>query len=793
MTDLINDLVTKNSIRTVLVLSLLLSGFIFVTAVSAGTVRTDGSLGTAGTLTGPNYSISSNLGQIRGSTLFHSFSQFDLSQGDIATFNGPASITNILSRITGGSPSSIDGTISTSINGANIYLLNPAGIIFGPNASLNVTGSFHATTADYLKLGTSGRFESNVIGATNLTSDPPGAFGFLKSSPASISVNGSLLTVPEGKSISLVSGGITVASGNLWAYGGTVNLISVASAGEVLYDGINMAPQGFSALGPILITDNRSSSQQPVYSLPDLPIDMQGLRTANIDASGPGGGTIVIRGDSLILRGGTIYNDTYGNVAPKSIDIAINGLVTIDNSSVTSNAMTGTASGAAITLSGGTLNITGSTINTDSQSGANGSNITLTATDNLAVSGTSIVSTDANSPGSHAGEVVLTAPYVSIGDGSRVSSSAPVLGATGAGSITVNAAHSLTLSGELRSDTFDGASGTITINTGNLNITGNGLLSSALVSNPSAAPRTAGDIVIAADNVTLSDDGRIQSNVLFSNSGSAGNITIDANKVSLLDRSSISASIDSVAGTGGDITIRAADAILVSSNPVGQVKEFGSISSNTTADDAGHINLTSKNITVTNGGTVSTFGQPGSTGSAGNIALSATDQLTVDSGFINTQSASANGGNITISAPDMMRVSHGDITASATAGAGNGGNVTINAGYLTVNNGTITAQAQYGNGGNLLLHISKMFIKSSDSVLSASSRYGTDGTVVVDAPNIDVAAALALPVFDILNLNAFIPKRCMAADDLNISTFRLLGNVGLPASPESSFPSSLPH
>lgn len=779
--------------RTALVLSLLLYEIFFATAVSAGSVKTDGSLGTASTLSGPSYAIGSSLGQIRGGNLFHSFSQFDLSAGDSATFSGPAYIANIISRITGGTPSSIDGAIRSTINGANLYLLNPAGILFGPNASLDVTGSFHASTGDYLKLGASGRFEAAVNGASNLTTDPPGAFGFLNAHPASITVNGSLLTVPQGKDISLVSGGVTVSNGNVWAYGGTLNLVSVASAGEVLYDGVSVIPQGFSALGPVSIIENRDRALQPVYdAMPGIPATMQGLRTANLDASGPGGGKIVIRGGSFYLSGGSIYNDTYGNLAPKSVDIAVNGDATISSSAVTSSAMAGTASGATITISGGTLHVSNSMINTNSQSGATGSGINLTASNVFIADGISIISTDANSIGSRAGDVTLTAPDVTILNGSRVSSSAPALGAAGAGSITINAARNLTLTGELRSDTFDGTSGAITISTGNLNIQDNGLISTALVSSPGAGPQKAGDIAIAADTIAMSGDGRIQSNVLYSNNGTAGNVSIDARKLSLLERSSISASIDSVTGSGGIITVRATDGILVSSNPVGQVKEFGSIASNTTAGDAGHINLTSKSITINNGGTISTFGQPGSSGSAGNITLVATDQLTVDSGFINTQSASSNGGNISISAPGMMRISQGDVTASATAGAGNGGNATIDAGYLTLNAGRITAQAEFGNGGNLLLRLSKVFIKSADSLLSASSRYGAQGTVVVEAPNTDVAGALAAPVFDILNLNAFLPKRCLAADELNASTFRLLGNEGLPAAPEYSFPAILP-
>jgi filamentous hemagglutinin family protein len=766
---------------------------------SSAVVATDGSLGTGTTLGGPNYNIAATLGQIRNNNLFHSFSQFNLTSGEIATFSGPANITNIISRITGG-PSSIDGTIRSTINGANLYLLNPAGIMFGPNASLDVSGSFHATTADYLKLGANGIFYADPSGATNLTIDPPSAFGFLKQSPASISVNGSYLAVPQGKSISLVSGGITMTDANIWAYDGTINLVSVASPGEVAYNGSSMTLQGFSALGPIRITESRDFLLQPYYDnlrtrsdgsfvTPWAPPEMIGLTTANLDSSGMGGGRIFIRSSSFYMSNSSMYNDSYGAAAAGSTDIAASGAVTLARSQITANSY-GTAKSAAISISGLTQQISDSNIVTDAFNGADGSNVTLRAADSLIIEGASRISTDADSAGSRAGTLSIDAPNVSILKGATVSSSAPVVGAKGAGSIIIDANRALTVAGNLLSYTVDGQSGSITIRGGNLDVTGQGIISTRIDVPPAITGNQgrAGDIAITANNVTLSDSGRIESNVISSSDGSGGNIAIHAVNVSLLGQSSISASVNSVNGTGGNIAVNASNSILVASRPVGLVKEIGSIASDTSSGNAGHISLEANYITVNNGATVSTYGIPGSTGSAGNITVSAISRLTVENGALNTQSASSFGGNISIASPGIVKVTNGEITASATAGAGNGGNVTINAGYLTLNNGVITAQAEFGNGGNLLINVGKKFVKSYESILSASSRYGQQGTVVVNAPNTDVTGALAPPTYDILNLNAFIPRRCMAPDEMNASTFRLLGSDGLPAGPESSFP-----
>src|SRR5690242_11095436 len=109
----------------------------------------DGKFGSTGPVTGPNYEITSGMGAIRGNNLFHSFSQFDLKAGDTANFTGPANIQNILSRVTGSSGSTIDGTIHSGIAGANFFFINPNGVIIGPNAKVDVSGAFAVSTANY--------------------------------------------------------------------------------------------------------------------------------------------------------------------------------------------------------------------------------------------------------------------------------------------------------------------------------------------------------------------------------------------------------------------------------------------------------------------------------------------------------------------------------------------------------------------------------------------------------------------------------------------------------------------
>ncbi|HEU4388380.1 MAG TPA: filamentous hemagglutinin N-terminal domain-containing protein, partial [Blastocatellia bacterium] len=115
-----------------------------------------------------------------GPNLFHSFGDFSPGTGQSANFlNGSPNLTttNILSRVTGGNTSNIFGTIdTTAFPGASLFLMNPAGIVFGPNAQLNVAGSFHATTADYIKLSDGVKFGIDTPAGV-LTSAPPVAFG----------------------------------------------------------------------------------------------------------------------------------------------------------------------------------------------------------------------------------------------------------------------------------------------------------------------------------------------------------------------------------------------------------------------------------------------------------------------------------------------------------------------------------------------------------------------------------------------------------------------------------------
>ncbi|CBK41670.1 exported protein of unknown function, contains haemagglutination activity domain [Nitrospira defluvii] len=178
---------SPSSLRPLFLLTVMTSlSLLFSVTGSEGqtTSITSSGLGTKVTLNGgapvPTYDITGGTRPGNGTNLFHSFGDFSVGTHDIARFGNDSGLptTNILSRVTGGQTSNIYGTIQTAgFGSAALWLINPAGIVFGPTASLNVGGSVHFSTADYLRLGSGNdRFYADLGKTSQLTSAPVTAF-----------------------------------------------------------------------------------------------------------------------------------------------------------------------------------------------------------------------------------------------------------------------------------------------------------------------------------------------------------------------------------------------------------------------------------------------------------------------------------------------------------------------------------------------------------------------------------------------------------------------------------------
>lgn len=271
-----------------------------------------------------------------GSNLFHSFQQFGLNQGQIATFLSNPSIQTILGRVTGGSPSIINGQIQVTGSNANLFLMNPAGIVFGAGASLNVPAAFTATTANAIgfRPGLDGSPSAwfNATGSNNYAAltDTPHSFAFSMAQPGAI-VNAGNLAVGPGQNLTLL-GGTTVNTGTLKTTGGTVTVAAIAGGKlvRVSQDGsllsLDLPVATSSGLNPVagsplslpaLLTGGEVASatgltvEHGVVKLVSSgktvlaqPGDVTVAQT--IDATGVTGGTVRVLGDRVNLTGATV-------------------------------------------------------------------------------------------------------------------------------------------------------------------------------------------------------------------------------------------------------------------------------------------------------------------------------------------------------------------------------------------------------------------------------------------------------------------------------------------------------
>ena len=140
---------------------------------------------------------------------------------------------NIIGRVTGANVSQIDGLVASTVPGASLWLINPNGLVIGAGATLNVQGSFYASTADALLLPGDGRFDAANPQGSTLTVGNPVSFGFLDAQIGSISVTGATLRVPSGRTLALVGGPIDATSATLGAPAGHVVLASAAGATNI--------------------------------------------------------------------------------------------------------------------------------------------------------------------------------------------------------------------------------------------------------------------------------------------------------------------------------------------------------------------------------------------------------------------------------------------------------------------------------------------------------------------------------------------------------------------------------
>ncbi len=405
---------------------------IFYYNLASADIVLDGSLGRSGALQGPNFVIEANMGQQYGGNLFHSFDQFDIQLNERATFSGPNSVSNIISRVTGGKSSTINGVLESTIPDADFYLINPAGIIFGEGAELNLQGSFYASTADSLRLGINGKFNATHPQDSLLTIAPPSDFGFLGSNPAPITFENTTLSVADTKTLAITAGDIRLTNSNLYA------------PKIVIRGGKFWAKNS-------LIQANTKISISTTDS-----IDLTEGTVINTDSfSDQDAGDIVIDTNNLVIDDSLIIGNSYKNGAAAFISIKANNFDIQNGASINADGNAGN-----IKIATNQLNMTGETQITATK---NMGNITIIADEINMVDDATINTTNSVDGKDNAGNIKINSKKLAMADRAWIISSSFNHGKSGSINIQVN---ELSLSGEsaITSTSFSkGNAGDITI------------------------------------------------------------------------------------------------------------------------------------------------------------------------------------------------------------------------------------------------------------------------------------------------------------------------------------------
>lgn len=406
-----------------------------------------------------------------GGNLFHSFEEFSPPSGTEAFFDyNVAAISNIISRVTGNKISNINGIIHAG-GTANLFLINPNGIVFGPNAALNIGGSFIASTADSIKFADGTAFSAkNTQTPPLLSINVPLGLQY-GSNVADIEVQQSNLAVSPNQTLALFGGNVTINSGKLLAPGGQIYLGGLVGEGKISLDNIIPFFPGSVQRGNVTLSNGAIANVTTATSGGNITINSNNLN---------------IFGASQFLAGIEANSGISGTSAG---DILVNatGDITLSNRSLIANTVSsgGLGNGGNIDITGNSLTLTsGGRIATVTQSLGAGGNIKIN-TNNLDISGftadglfSGIFSHSQTANSGATGNIIINQNNNSQGT-IRLANRGFIATATDSssngGAIEVNGKDILLESGGqiLTSATNTGSAGDITINaTGSVTITG---------------------------------------------------------------------------------------------------------------------------------------------------------------------------------------------------------------------------------------------------------------------------------------------------------------------------------
>ena len=798
----------------------------FLPTVGIAQVIPDKTLGTESSTVLPNQTIKgveSDLiegGAQRGRNLFHSFKTFNIEGGKGAYFANPSGGENILGRVTGNSASQILGRLGV-LGNANLFLLNPNGVVFGSNASLDLNGSFFGTTAEKILFPNSIDFSAVARTRPMLSSQVPIGLG-LGSNPGSILVKGnghnlgfntfeptvrlpafSSLSVFPGQTLALIGGKIAFDGGVVSAEDGHVELGAVAG-GNVYFSlnkpenfryntlqlrNINFQNRALADVsgrngGSIGVTASKASFQTGsglfVQNYVGEPAGNINVSTKSVEILGGlpepvlyfnQRADVIVLSDPQTIRAGFVDGTLISIGTPLSQVLETFGLSLENAESLTTflpsfifSESIQDGQGAKIEVSADRLSITnGAQLLTRSFDSANAGNLLLDIKERVEVKGIS------NTPGFAEGGFEIFS--------------------------------------QINSTTFgSGSGGLIQLNTDTLSSSESGNITSV-----SLGKGNSGNVNINADHIQLTELFPPTStgstiNTIALGEGNAGNITINTVTLSLTEGANISSSTYS-SGNAGEININATDVVKVTGRdpetkiPSGiasgglilspALQNYLSLLPSTTGE-AGIITLLAGHIEISDGAVITALNQ--GEGNAGNIELTADSIALRDQGSITASTASGQGGNITLNA-DSLRLRNDSLISATAGGAGDGGNIAIDADTIVGSgNSDITANAFQGRGGQIEINtegIFGLFVRDeltpfNDITAFSETNPELDGEVLI---NIDSALQndLETQEVDVASIDQLIASSCMERNRSQ-SSFTRRGTGALPPMPDTGLP-----
>ncbi len=703
--------------------------------------RTDGSVGAVKSYSGLglSFTIRETDGTVRGNNLFHSFSQFKILTGEVATFTTTtATLKNIITRVTGGEPSSIHGNLI--VNGAaspDFYFINPAGVVFGAKAEINVPAGFHVSTSQRLKFSDGFAWETNVPSASSLTIASPEAFGFLGgTSQGSIVVNNlnssgtvsskPTLAMKSGKTLTFAANDISIDTATVSSTSGNLRFVAQGTTrGDVKIDSpTSIASSTQNQTTPGVIQINNEMGTIELTDVGDI--------ITNADNNGNDAGRIELLAKNVRMsKGFEIHADTNAAGSAGIIDIKANSLI-IDHTS-----------GDRIT---GIFN--------DAKEKSKGSQNT--------------------------GQIKIVANEISLIGKAQIESIAQStqVNPKAAGTVDILANKLL----------IDGGK--------NIGISAVGIFGEVFSNGKPGLVK-----VVARDGITLRNQGQISTNVQnvkLGEHGTAGTVIVEANTIDIVgkgggadDKTGISSSAkNDTLGNPGTVTVSASNWIHISND--GKIAIKSESTSAAATNQSTTLTVSAANIELNHGSMRSSVKGDDS---GGDIVINTGNQLKLtNNSSISSEAVNGRGGHVVVNAGGSIRLKNSTITSSVNGATnGDGGEIDLTGNSLVLESGFIQANTSaplrqggpvnikvrrlVANGGNVFIGGDKILTKKNDivgfNVIQAAAPDGVGGKLLISNPDIDISGTLlglALPA----ELGTLSQDLCDVGAN---SSFNLLGRT----------------